>query len=643
MLRKILKKGTVAAIALFAVVSLISCGNPSGSSDSGDNKGKDKTEQTPNKDNQQTNNQQTDNQQTDIIKPVNTSVKEKEAVTTSGALTQAPEISKNALISFADSTGGKYEFTCLTVPDELSSRAAETSSNLGGTWKYSKNQKVLYTGNFKGNVEIPSIPSETSEVNLSALTLTVEKTARADGTLKNVVEKKDFELKLDTKNGKFEAIIPSVSYGKTSISVWSFTNEVPSLIEKYYATHQDNDALTDFKFNTTIISTSNGQYTPALNEALEKGEVDIYSTELAFTLAYTRGAESKYAAPYKDFGIDIDKKVKDAELAKYTIDLGSNEDGDIVGLGYQATGGCFIYNRTVAKKVFGTDDPKTISKAIGGSTGKWNAFWDAASKCAEKKVSILSGYNDLWTALKYSADKGWVDEEEEKIYIDPTREAFFDYCKNMKDNGWTNGTTSWTQAWKMDMGEQGDKPVLGFFGPTWMINFTMDDYCGDTKGDWAVCDAPVKFYWGGTWIHATKTAAQDNAKKAVIKDLLEWLTLDTSEDGLLYQWANGTFQWVWGQGERPDVNFKDTVASAVVMRNSDGTLVSLGGQNMFDYFADSGNGTNGNILTVLGIEEDIDKFWLEALKEYLSGTKDKETAIADFKETIENKFGVAAE
>ena len=192
---------------------------------------------------------------------------------------------------------------------------------------------------------------------------------------------------------------------KTSVTInlWAFTDEVPGMVEKYLKSNYP-----DVKLNTTIIATTDGAYQPALNEALKNGEVDVYAAEAAFILKYSKGDMSEFAAPYKDFGIKIDKAIKDADIASYTVDIGSNEKGQVVGLGYQATGGCFIYNRTVAKKVFGSDDPKTVQAAIGGGSQSWDKFWDAAKKCADKGVAIVSGDGDIWHAIENSSDKGWI-------------------------------------------------------------------------------------------------------------------------------------------------------------------------------------------------------------------------------------------
>ena len=113
-----------------------------------------------------------------------------------------------------------------------------------------------------------------------------------------------------------------------TINLWSFTDEIPGMVEKYQATHPD----ANFKLNTTIIATTNQEYEPALIPALQNGEVDIYAAEAAFVLKYTQGDMSDYAAAYKDLGIKIDKAIKDADIAAYTVDIGKNPKGQVVGL-----------------------------------------------------------------------------------------------------------------------------------------------------------------------------------------------------------------------------------------------------------------------------------------------------------------------
>ncbi|MBQ7008315.1 MAG: carbohydrate ABC transporter substrate-binding protein [Ruminococcus sp.] len=422
--------------------------------------------------------------------------------------------------------------------------------------------------------------------------------------------------------------------GKTKINLYAFTEEVPGMIDKYMELHPD--VAKKYEINTTIIATTNGEYQPALDAALAGGgkdAPDIYCAEAAFVLKYTQGEAAKYAAPYSDLGIDVEKGIKDAEIAQYSVDIGTNNDGKVAALGYQATGGAFIYRRSIAKEVFGTDDPKTVGEKLGAGSGNWNKFWDAADELKAKNYAIISGDGDLWHAVENSSPEGWIKDG--KLHIDEKRDEFLDLSKKLKDEKLHNDTTDWQEGWFADMKGEGDTPAFGFFGPAWLINYTMAENSGGTKagegtyGDWAVCQSPVGFFWGGTWLLANK----ETKHKDVIGDIFEWITLDASEDGLQYMWANGTYN--------PDKPTKDCVASAKVMAKSNGEVEFLGGQNMFDVFVPANEFANGKNLTPY--DEKINSIWRDQVRMYTAGEKTRDQAIKDFKQKVKDDLDIDAE
>ena len=416
------------------------------------------------------------------------------------------------------------------------------------------------------------------------------------------------------------------------INVWSFTDEVPGMIDKFKELHPDFK----YEINTTIIATTEGAYQPALDQALLAGGADapdIYCAEAAFVLKYTQGDMSSYACPYDDLGIDTQAEIDEAKIAPYTVDIGTNPDGKVVGLGYQATGGAFIYRRSIAKDAFGTDDPKEIAEIIGAGSQNWDKFWEAAETLKGKGYGIVSGDGDIWHAVENSSDKGWIVDG--KLNIDPKREEFLDISKKLKDNDYHNDTQDWQDAWFADMSGTGSKQIFGFFGPAWLINYTLGDNCGGTKegegtyGDWAVCAPPVGFFWGGTWVMANK----DSEKKEAVGQIIDWITLNCTEDGLQYMWANGTMN---GDG-----GTKDVVASETVMNMSDGTLDFLGGQNMFEVFGEANSYANGKNLTQY--DETINQYWRDQVRMYTAGEKDRDAAIKDFKQQVQDNLAVEVE
>lgn len=420
----------------------------------------------------------------------------------------------------------------------------------------------------------------------------------------------------------------SAQEGPKVINVWSFTDEVPLMLERYKVLHPEFA----YEIKSTIIATTDGAYQPALDQALMGNAAnapDIFCAESAFVLKYTQGDAAPYAAPYKDLGIDVDKLLKAADIAPYTVEIGTNGKGQLVGLGYQATGGAFIYRRSIAKTVWGTDDPAVIKTKIGPG---WDKFYKAAADLKAKGFGIVSGDGDVWHAIEGSSEKGWIVDG--KLYIDPAREAFLDQALLLRKNGYHNDTRDWTDAWFADMKGANPKQVFGFFGPAWLINYVMAGNSGGsapgegTYGDWAVCEPPVGFFWGGTWVLANA----NSKNKSVVGDLIEWITLDSSKTGLQYYWANGTLNGPGGT--------KDTVASGTVMKMSDGKLPFLGGQNMFDVFVPAGAFATGR--NKHQYDESINLYWRDQVREYAEGNKTKAQAIAEFKQQVLDNLDISS-
>lgn len=426
----------------------------------------------------------------------------------------------------------------------------------------------------------------------------------------------------------------AASSGKTILNVWSFTDEVPNMWNKFFELYPEY--AEKYEVNSTIIATTDGLYQPALDAALSSGGADapdMYCAESAFILKYSQGDAANYAAAYEDLGIDT-SKIKSSEIAQYSVDIGTRpSDGKVVGLGYQATGGAFIYRRSVAKDAFGTDDPKQIEEIIGAGSGNWDKFFEAAETLKGKGYAIVSGDGDIWHPIENSADSGWVVDG--KLNIDPKREAFLDISKTLYDNEYMNDTKDWQEAWFADMKGEGEKEVFGFFGPAWLINYTIAPNCGGEKvgegtyGDWAVCTSPIGFFWGGTWLLANK----DTPNADIIGKFIEWVTLDDSETALQTYWANGTLN---GEG-----GTKDSVASGTVMSKANGEMEFLGGQNMFDAFVPANQYANGKTLTQY--DETINSYWRDAVRQYAHGEVSREDAIKSFKQNISDNLAVTVE
>ena len=421
--------------------------------------------------------------------------------------------------------------------------------------------------------------------------------------------------------------------GSEKINLWSFTDEIPKMVGQYVK--QKPEFGEKYTVECTIIATDGGAYQTALDNALVAGgdtAPDMYAAEAAFILKYSQGDMAKFASTYKDLGIDVDAKIKEADIAKYTIEVGSR-NGDLVALGYQATGCAMIYNAEVAKDAFGTDDPAEIEKIVGAGSGNWDKFMAAAETLKGKGYAAVSGASDIWNPCEKSADTAWIVNGQ--LNIDPKREKYLDLAKTIKEKGYSNDANSWSEAWYADMKGEGAQKVFAFFGPAWLINYVMIGNSGGNKagegtfGQWRVCAPPVGFFWGGTWVLANK----DTSKKEGVAELIEWITLDSSDTGLQYLWANGSVDW---DNNPETATAKDTVASATVMAKSDGKLDFCGGQNVFPAFINGNAYASAKAMTQY--DETINGYFTDAASQYAEGNVDRDGAIEQFKTNVQDNL-----
>jgi hypothetical protein len=268
----------------------------------------------------------------------------------------------------------------------------------------------------------------------------------------------------------------SFGEGDIVIKVYAMSNEVPNMLGAFLEKNPDLKAK--YKIDAMYCNNDGQGYETKLNAALTAGgdtAPDLYVAEADYILPYTTGDFASFAAPYADFIDNVDGKIKDAEIAGYTVELGTNADGKVQALCYQCTGGAMIYRASIAKEVFGSDDPAAIEEAFGAGSQNWDKFWEAADKLKAANVAVVSGLGDIWNVSEKASQTPWVVDG--KLNIDPQREAYIEMAKKLIDGGYTNDTTAWQPAWNADMRGEGDKLVFAYFRPAWLINYVKAAKC----------------------------------------------------------------------------------------------------------------------------------------------------------------------
>ncbi len=409
----------------------------------------------------------------------------------------------------------------------------------------------------------------------------------------------------------------SAQEGKV-VNIYCWNDEFQSRYEAYAKDLAEQHGVT---VNFVIVANENNAYQNNLDAALQAQEsaaaddkVDIFLAEADYASKYTKS----------DYTLDVvgDVGLTQEDLAgqyQYTKDI-VTVDGIQKATTWQATPGLFAYRRSIAKDVLGTDDPAKVQEALSD----WSKFDQTAAKMNESGYRMLSGYDDSFRTFSNNVSAPWVDGT--KIVIDDNIMKWVKQTKDYTDKGYNNKTRLWAPEWQSDQGPAGK--VFGFFYSTWGINFTLlGNSLADAEGekavgngiygDYAVCEGPQPYYWGGTWICAAK--GTDNIP--FIKDLMYRLTCDPA-----------TMKQITVDTQ----DYTNNEAAMNELANSDYKSDFLGGQNHIALFAEAAKKID--MSNISDYDQGLNESMQQAMSDYFEGNVDEKTALDNFYTSAIEKY-----
>ncbi|MBR1912533.1 MAG: extracellular solute-binding protein [Treponema sp.] len=402
----------------------------------------------------------------------------------------------------------------------------------------------------------------------------------------------------------------AASTGKADASnklvVWSFTDEIEGLINDYYKpAHPDVEV--EYSFTPT------DQFPNKLDPVLASGQgtPDVFGLENAFVRKYI---ESGLLLPLDD----VYEEVK-GKMADYPMKIGSY-DGHVYGMAWQVCPGALFYRRSLAKQYLGTDDPAEVQKYVKDL----DTFMSTAELLKNKsggKCDIISTTDDMLMPYKGARKQPWVVND--KLVIDPAMDKYMDMCKTLHDKGYEGRVDQWSEGWYAGMkgtlkDEKGNPvEVFCYLLPTWGLHYVLKTNAPDTAGDWAMCEGPANYYWGGTWVAAYKGTKNPKAAKEMIKYI-------ATDDTYLEAYAKKSGDTVGNLNVQNKI--KDTFSEPY-----------LGGQNHYAAFCEMAKGIDGSLIQ--GSDQQIEQLFSEAVKAYKNGEKSKDAALNDFKSQVASTLG----
>ena len=426
---------------------------------------------------------------------------------------------------------------------------------------------------------------------------------------------------------------------KTTLNVWSFTNEINTMAVAFEGLHPE--ANVDVVY--TMIPMTNGEYQTKLKAAIGTADVpDVIALEAAFVKEYV---EADFLA---DLG-ELLPYAQEDQTYKFVTDVGT-DNGVIKAYAYQATPGAVFYRRSLAKEYFGTDDPVEI-QALMSDFDKYVAMAKVVKEKSGGNTFMVASSGDFQNPFFANRAQPWIVDD--ALVVDPMVEKYVETAKLFRDEGYEAQAQQWQEGWFAGMNDTlvdaagTPKQVFSYFLPTWGLPYVLApnaksaDGAHDTSGDWGVVTGPLPYQWGGTWLGVMK----DSPNQELAKEFVRFATLDQEN---LTNWATGVYTNEYLKAIDPNVPDDqmqapgDFVSSQVVVEKiiplfDDSDLSKfLAGQNSYKGFAEAAPSVSAKLMT--GSDDAIQRALNDPINQYLNGEISVDELWSSWKDSLRIEF-----
>lgn len=317
------------------------------------------------------------------------------------------------------------------------------------------------------------------------------------------------------------------------------------------------------------------------------------------------------------------------QIVDYVWDVGQDADGIQRAISYQITPAGMYYRRSIAKEVFGTDDPNEIGKLFAD----YDTILQTAQTLKDAGYKIFASDGEMSV---FSGDSAWVVDD--TLNVDQSREDYMDLCVQLYQNEYTAFASQWSSPWYQAMA--GEVPILtadtnvwddtevaeaaenaemtevfAYGLPSWGV-LTLRDNVGDTSGDWGVCSGPAYGFSGGTYIGISS----QSEKKDAAWEFLKYVTLN--ED---------TANWWIEESQGDTVSLK-----SVLDQHKDDENEVYGGEKLYSFWLEQAKGIDYSKVTQY--DKAIGDAWSVAITSIKTDEQSKEDAIGTFYDTVESTY-----
>lgn len=195
----------------------------------------------------------------------------------------------------------------------------------------------------------------------------------------------------------------------------------------------------------------------------------------------------------------------------YAAEMGRDRQGVLRALTWQTTPGGLFFRRSIALKVFGTDDPIQVGKHFS----TWSKFIESGKILARHGYYLLPEAGDLGSVFFANKKEPYFDANH-NWHLDPIIKKYFEVAKALRAGNMDMKLSDWSAPWMDQMNTPpGKAKVFAYLWPTWGLFFVLSTQ-KESLGDWGICHTPLNWYWGGTWLNIYKNSPNKDLAWAFI-------------------------------------------------------------------------------------------------------------------------------
>ena len=396
--------------------------------------------------------------------------------------------------------------------------------------------------------------------------------------------------------------------------IWGWNDDIKKILDGPFKEAYPDDYKRIVFVNTGGSDYYQGKLDPMLDDTSNELYPDLMGLEVDYVQKYVN---SDWVKSVADLGITEDDY---KNMYKYDLDLGTDADGNVRALFWQATPGCYQVRADLAEKYLGTTDPAAIAekfKDLDTILAKAKEVNDASGG----KCKLFSGYDELKRSLTNSRSQGFYDDND-VITLDDNITTYLETAKKLYDDDLTYNTDQWSADWYANMDGDGESSnaALAYMGCPWFTYWCLSD---TWKENTILVPAQNKCYWGGTGLAATTECADPDLAAKIMK----YFTCDT--DGMV---AINALNSDYVNSTEAINKIIESGASA----DGNGFLYKDAGQNFMEFFLPLADGLDASM--VKAEDQQILSLLDTQTKAYATGEKDLDTAISDLKASIHDTY-----